>query len=152
MKVEYINPFIESTLSSLEMMAQMTAERDGLGLKENFITTFDISSIIAMTGEVNGSVILSFPAKVACKIASSMLMEEKSDLDKDVEDAIGEIGNIIVGNARRQLMSSGFKLNISIPSVVIGEGHKISRKEGVNCIGISFKTAQGPFEINVGIK
>lgn len=152
MKVEYINPFIESTLSSLEMMAQITAEREGLGLKENFITTYDISSIIAMTGEVNGSVILSFPSKVACKIAARMLMEEKSSLDRDVEDAIGEIGNIIVGNARRQLMSTGYKLNISIPTVIIGEGHKISRKEGVSCIGISFTSPDGPFEINVGIK
>ncbi len=152
MKVEYINPFIESTLSSLEMMAQITAERDNLGLKENLITTYDISSIIALTGEVQGSVILSFPTKVACQIASRMLMEEKKSMDKDVEDAIGEIGNIIVGNARRQLMAAGYKVNISIPSVVIGEGHKISRKEGVPCIGISFKTAEGPFEINVGVK
>jgi len=151
-KVEYINPFIESTLSSLEMMAQITAEREGLGLKENFITTYDISSIIAMTGAVQGSVILSFPSKVACTIASRMLMEEKPQMDKDVEDAIGEIGNIIVGNARRQLMAAGHKLNISIPSVIIGEGHKISRKEGVPCIGISFNTSDGPFEINVGIK
>ena len=152
MNVAYINPFIESTLRSLDMMAGIAAEKTGLSVKEDLITTFDISSIIGITGEVTGSIISSVPTAVACKIASNMLMEEIKDLDQRVEDAIGEIGNIVVGDARRILIQDGHQLNISVPTVVMGKGHKISRSGHIPCIAIPFNTPYGEFEVNVGLK
>ncbi len=152
MNVAYINPFIESTLRSLDMMAGITAEKTGLSVKEDLITTFDISSIIGITGEVTGSIIISVPTDLACKIAANMLMEEITVLDQRVEDAIGEIGNIVVGDARRILIQEGHQLNISVPTVVMGQGHKISRSGHIPCIAIPFKTPYGEFEVNVGLK
>ncbi|HOD32521.1 MAG: CheY-P phosphatase CheX [Acidobacteria bacterium ADurb.Bin340] len=152
MNVAFINPFIESTLRSLEMMASIKAEKAGLELKEDLVTTYDISSIIGLTGETSGSIIISVPAKLACRIASNMLMEEVTALNQSVEDAIGEIGNIVVGDARRALIQEGYQLNISVPTVVVGTGHKISRSSSVPCIGIPFTTEFGDFEVNVGLQ
>lgn len=152
MNVAFINPFIESTLRSLDMMAGIAAEKSGLAIKEDLITTFDISSIIGITGEVSGSIIISVPTDLACKIASNMLMEDVKTLDQRVEDAIGEIGNIVVGDARRILIQDGHQVNISVPTVVVGKGHKISRSGDIPCIAIPFKTPYGEFEVNVGLK
>ena len=152
MNVAFINPFIESTLRSLEMMASISAEKVGLSVKEDLITTYDISAIIGITGDTSGSIILSFPVELACRIASNMLMEEITTLDRNVEDAIGEIGNIVVGDARRLLIQDGFSLSISVPTVVVGKGHKISRSGDVPCIAIPFRTETGEFEVNVGLK
>jgi len=152
MNVAFINPFIESTLRSLEMMASITAEKTGLSVKEDLITTFDISAIIGLTGDTSGSIILSFPKALACRIASNMLMEEIPELNQSVEDAVGEIGNIVVGDARRILIQDGFSLSISVPTVVVGTGHKISRSGDVPCIAIPFNTPFGEFEVNVGLK
>ena len=152
MDVAYINPFIESTLRSLDMMAGIKAEKIGLELKDEHITAYEISTIIGLTGGASGSVIISFPTKLACKIASNMLMEEIESINQSVEDAIGEIGNIVVGDARRTLILEGHSLNISIPTVVIGAGHRISRPGNVPCIAIPFRTEFGDFEVNVGIK
>ncbi len=152
MNVAFINPFIEATVRSLDMMAGIKAEKTGLELKEDLIATYDISSIIGITGETSGSIIISVPAKLACKIASNMLMEDVTSLNQAVEDAIGEIGNIVVGDARRSLIQDGFQLNISVPTVVVGSGHKISRSSTVPCIGIPFTTEFGEFEVNVGLQ
>lgn len=152
MNVAYVNPFIESTLRSLDMMAGIKADKTGLSLKEDLITTFDISAIIGLTGETSGSIIISMPESLACKVASNMLMEEIARLNKSVEDAIGEIGNIVVGDARRALIQEGHSLSISIPTVVIGAGHKISRTGGIPCIAIPFTTQFGEFEVNVGLR
>ncbi len=152
MNVAFVNPFIESTLRSLEMMAGITAEKAGLSVKEDLITTYDISSIIGLTGETSGSIIISMPTMLACKIASNMLMEDIRNLTKSVEDAIGEIGNIVVGDARRSLIQDGYQLNISIPTVVVGAGHKISRSGDIPCIAIPFTTDFGNFEVNVGLQ
>ena len=152
MNVAFINPFIESTLRSLEMMANIAAEKIGLSVKEDLITSYDISAIIGITGDTSGSIILSFPANLACKIAGNMLMEDVTEMNQSVEDAIGEIGNIVVGDARRSLIQDGHQLNISIPTVVIGSGHKISRSGDVPCIAIPFTTDFGDFEVNVGLR
>ena len=152
MNVAFINPFIESTLRSLEMMASIQAEKAGLELKEDLITTYDISAIIGLTGETSGSIIISMPEALACKVASNMLMEDVPSMNKNVEDAIGEIGNIVVGDARRTLIQDGHSLNISIPTVVVGAGHKISRSGDVPCIAIPFSTPFGNFEVNVGLQ
>ena len=152
MNVAFVNPFIESTLRSLDMMAGIQAEKAGLELKEDLITTYDVSAIIGLTGETSGSIIISMPESLACKIASNMLMEEITSLNRNVEDAIGEIGNIVVGDARRSLIQDGYQLSISIPTVVIGVGHKISRSGDVPCIAIPFTTEFGDFEVNVGLR
>jgi chemotaxis protein CheX len=81
-----------------------------------------------------------------------MLMEEIKTMNKSVEDAIGEIGNIVVGDARRALIQDGHSLSISIPTVVIGSGHKISRSGDIPCIAIPFTTEFGDFEVNVGLR
>jgi len=134
------------------MMAGIQAEKAGLELKEDLITTYDVSAIIGLTGETSGSIIISMPQQLACRIASNMLMEEIATINKNVEDAIGEIGNIVVGDARRALIQDGHSLNISIPTVVIGAGHKISRSGDVPCIAIPFTTQFGQFEVNVGLR
>lgn len=152
MNVAIINPFVESTVRSLDMMAGIQAEKIGIELKEDLITTYDISAIIGLTGETSGSIIISMPEKLACKIAANMLMEDVPAMNRAVEDAIGEIGNIVVGDARRSLIQDGFSLSISIPTVVIGSGHKISRSGDVPCIAIPFTTEFGDFEVNVGLK
>lgn len=152
MNVAYINPFIESTVRSLDMMAGIQAEKIGLSVKEDLITSFDISAIIGLTGETSGSIIISVPEKLACRIASNMLMEEIGSMNQAVQDAIGEIGNIVVGDARRMLIQEGFQLNISIPTVVMGKGHTISRSGDVPCIAIPFRTEHGEFEVNVGLR
>ena len=152
MNVAFINPFIEATLRSLEMMASISAEKTGLELREDHITAYEISSIIGITGETSGSVVISMPERLACRIASNMLMEEITVMNRMVEDAIGEIGNIVVGDARRSLMQEGFNLTISIPTVVIGAGHRISRPGNIPCIAIPFTTEYGDFEVNVGLQ
>jgi len=152
MKVECINPFISATVKSLEMMAQIVATRSNLQLKDGLITTYDISSIVSLTGEVDGSIIVSMPEKLACQIASNLLMEECPVVDESVQDAIAEMGNIIVGDARRELKDQGLNVNISLPNVVLGKGHQIARRPSVPCIAIPFQTDYGPFEVNVGLR
>lgn len=152
MNVAFINPFIDSTLRSLDMMAGIKAEKIGLEVKDDHITAYEISSIIGITGETSGSIIISMGEQLACRIASNMLMEDIQTMNRTVEDAIGEIGNIVVGDARRTLIQDGFSLNISIPTVVIGAGHRISRPGDIPCIAIPFSTDFGVFEVNVGLR
>lgn len=150
-KKEYINPFIESTLKSLEMMAQITAIQGDIVIKQELSTSYDISAIVRLSGEVEGSIIVSMSKNVACHVSSNLLMEEITELNDDAQDAIGEMGNIIVGDARRALVAMGKNVTISLPEIILGKGHVVA-SEGASYLSIPFSTEFGPFDVIVALR
>jgi chemotaxis protein CheX len=91
--------------------------------KEAFLD-WDISGLIALTGEVTGLVAISMKSPTAAKIADMLTGKDKFDSEADVVDAIGEIINIIAGNVKKNLEDM-FKIIISLPKVVRGKAHMI---------------------------
>ena len=85
----------------------------------------DISSIIGITGEARGAVIISMKVDLATKLTSILTGAEYTGLDDDVVDAMGEIVNIVAGNVNRELEKT-FKLMISMPTIIKGNGHSIN--------------------------
>jgi chemotaxis protein CheX len=152
MDIKYINPFIESILENIEKMTQIKAEKQQLSVSKNEAPFSDISGIIGLGGEVRGSAVISFPKDLALAVASAMFMEELSEINDEVKDAIGEFANIIVGNARNKLVNAGLQVQISTPTIIVGKNHEIVHPDSVPFLVIPFKTVKGILTINVGIK
>lgn len=152
MDIKYINPFIDSLVSNLEQMTSIQAERLDLSVSKEAKTSAEISGIIGLGGEVRGSAIISFPLGIALKVASAMFMEELTEINDDVKDAVGEFANIVIGNARNKLVDSGLSVTISTPTIIVGVDHKISHPLNIPFLVIPFKTDLGVFQVNIGIK
>jgi chemotaxis protein CheX len=90
---------------------------------------WDISSIIGLTGEARGAVVLSMKKGLAIKLTDLLTGTGHDDLDDEVVDAVGEIVNIIAGNVKKNLEES-FKLIISLPTIVQGPAHVIKWPQG----------------------
>jgi chemotaxis protein CheX len=67
-----------------------------------------------------------------------------------VSDAIGEIANIIAGNAKQHLTQ--FNLSISLPKVIMGKDHTIASQRGVPTIVVPFESPLGNFAMEVSLK
>jgi len=152
MDIKYINPFIDSLVTNLEQMTGIRAERLDLSVSKEARTSAEISGIIGLGGEVRGSAIISFPLGIALKVASAMFMEELTEINDDVKDAVGEFANIVIGNARNKLVDSGLSVTISTPTIIVGIDHKISHPLNIPFLVIPFKTELGIFQVNIGIK
>lgn len=154
MKVTYINPFIDATRNLMEVMAGTKAfERLNLTADQKPKTSHDISAVIGISGDCTGSVVLSFSTEIALKIISSIVGETIETIDEDARDVVGEMVNIIAGNAITAMMSNDVgKLERSIPSIITGKGHKISRPGSMPCINIFFRTNLGDFAMQVSLK
>jgi chemotaxis protein CheX len=152
-KVEYINPFIESTVNAMQTMAMISPKRDEIKVKKDGESaTFDISGLIGIAGEALGSVVLSFPEDTALQVVSKFVGEELTDVNRDVLDAIGELTNIVAGGAKKIFSEQGHHFKISIPNVVHGKNHKINRPKDVPCISVTFSSDSGPFAVEVSLK
>ena len=152
MKVAYINPFIEATRSVFRSMMQTDPVPGKPFLLDplNDEFAFDISGIIGLSGETTGAVVISFPKLCALRAVSRFAGMEVKIFDQMVVDAIGELINIIAGNAKKDL--SDFKLTISLPSVVTGHLHKLNWPSGVPVVSIPFTSDLGNFSISVSLR
>jgi chemotaxis protein CheX len=149
MNVKFINPFLEGTVSVLQTMAFINPRAGKPYLKREGRAKGDISAIIGITGSVVGSLALSFSEKCIIRIVSNMLGEEITGMNGDVNDAVGEITNMVSGVARRKLEQEGMILKAAIPTVVTGRSHSISHVLGGPSIIIPFETDDGPFVVDV---
>ncbi len=149
MKIEYIQPFINATRKILSTMANIDSKPMKPFLKENgsYAALGHISSVIDLTGECRGSIGLSFTTKCILTVASQMLGESFEDLDEEVADMVGEMVNMISGDARRQLVKLGFSFSAGIPRLAQGDGHEILHSVTERIIVIPFKTSAGEFFI-----
>ncbi len=148
--VEFINPFIESTRNVFSTMCQIEASRKKLFLKDDYTMLGDVSGVMGLSGDASGSVVISLPAKLACVVVGRMLGEEPaSELTADVCDGVGEVINMIAGQAKAALAETKYHFTISIPSVVSGQNHEITHKKGTPNIVVLFDAEGQDFAIQV---
>lgn len=76
----------------------------------------DITVVMGLTGDLQGSVVLTTSEAGGRLWASTLLCTVIESVDQDVIDAIGELGNMVVGGAKRRLTE--FELTMSLPSVL----------------------------------
>ena len=114
MDVMFVNPFIEATLDVLETMAATKAVAGKPYLKQNQVAAGDVSAVIGLTGEINGTVSVTFTEACILPIVSNMLGEDMREMNSSINDAVGETTNMIAGLARRKLDELGRPLQAAI--------------------------------------
>jgi chemotaxis protein CheX len=149
MDVNLVNPFIDAALNVLETMAFTKVQAGKPYFKNGSLARGDVSGVIQLTGEATGTISVTFTEKCILPIVSNMLGEEMKQLNEEIKDAVGEITNVICGQARRHLDELGRSLKAGIPSVIMGRDHIITHVTTGPIIGIPFNTDNGEFTIEV---
>lgn len=146
----YIKPFVVAAKNLFETMIEVPFKLGKPTLKKGSdVPPHEISSIIGLSGTVTGSVVISFSHEVAYEMVSALIGDEVTELDDDCTDAIGEIANMIAGNAKTDFPTKDNA--ISVPSVVVGK-HKVSYPTGVPIITIPCITDKGEMFIEIALK
>lgn len=149
MDVRLINPFINATINVLETMAFVTVEAGKPYLKTDAVAVGDVSGVLGLTGIANGTIAVTFEEKCILTVVSNMFGETMTELNNEISDAVGELTNMISGQARRELEQIGKVFKAAIPSVVTGKNHTIIHYTDGPKIAIPFTTNSGDFTIEV---
>jgi chemotaxis protein CheX len=149
MKVEYINPFLESTISTFKTMLGCVLTRGIPYVKNGSQPEHEVSGVIGLTGKAQGTVVVGLGREAALRATEAMLQERPPEINGDVVDAIGELANIIAGGAKAQL--EHLDLSVSLPSVITGKGHCIQFPTKVTPICIPFDSDWGLITVEVGL-
>jgi chemotaxis protein CheX len=149
MDVTLINPFINATLNVLETMAFITVTPGKPYVKKGSVAVGDVTGVLGLTGVANGTIAVTFEEKCILNIVSNMFGETMETLNEEIADAVGELTNMISGQARRELEQMGKAFKAAIPSVVTGKNHSIRHYAKGPKIAIPFNTDGGDFTIEV---
>ncbi len=149
MDVKLINPFINATINVLETMAFLKVTAGKPYLKKDEFAQGDITGVIGLTGDANGTISVTFEEGCILEIVSNMLGETMTSINMEIADAVGELTNMISGQARRELSERGKVFNAAIPSVVSGKKHSIIHYSDGPKIALPFRTDKGNFTIEI---
>jgi chemotaxis protein CheX len=149
MKAEYINPFLGSTISTFKTMLGCALTRGTPYVKNSSQPEHEVSGVISLSGKAQGTVVVGLGREAALRATEAMLQERPPEINGDVVDAIGELANIIAGQAKSQL--EHLDLSVSLPSVITGKGHCIQFPTKVTPICIPFDSDWGLITVEVGL-
>jgi chemotaxis protein CheX len=149
-RAEYINPFLKASINLFKEYLGLQAVAGKPHLLGDPQDLDLVSAIIGLAGDTRGAVVLSFSRETAIKIVSKMAGQEYKMLSNEVLDGVGELVNIIAGNAKQDLLD--FRIEISLPGVITGNSYKFRWPEGIPVVAIPFTTELGPFSVNVSLK
>lgn len=148
MDIKYINPFIESVDSVFQMMLNVEPRRLDLQLRSGAGNGSEVTSLIGISGQVQGVVVLRFPSETALDIAGRMLGQDVGVIDDAVVDAVSEIVNMVAGAAKAKFNIDP-PLELGLPTVVQGSNYKVKYPSGTAWLEIPFESDAGNFAMEL---
>jgi len=151
MRIEYINPFVESAFNIMKEVLGLEPKRGELYLKSSSQPVLGVAAIVGLAGAVEGRVLFDMDKSTAMKIASAMNGEELSDFDDLAKATITEMANMITARAVTKLYELGFKFDLTPPALLTGENMQVS-DSGVEALIVPVELPYGKVEVNVAIR
>lgn len=145
LSADYINPFIIASTKLLKELCYMEVQLGKPYVKTTDFNAQSLAITIGLTGAMNGQVIIDFDNNIACQVASKMTMMSITQLDDLSTSAVCELVNMILGNAATIFSTKGISIDITPPTMLIGD-----RSSNSNiCIPLLYENSK--IEINVSI-
>jgi chemotaxis protein CheX len=151
MKMELIQPFINAADAVLSQGLSCTTKVSELSMEEEGYRCQGIAGMVALTGEIEGRIILDLDTQTALRVASHYAGAELPETDALIKETIFELANQVVGNAICTLNDQGFHFRVHPPLLMSStDGDKSS--EDVEALMICFETSLGKVFMNVALR
>ena len=148
MKVELINPFVSATINVFKTMFSTELKRQQVYLRKPDQSHGGVSGVIGLSGKAIGTAAIIVSDDTAMKVTERFLGMDVTEVNEDVVDCIGEVINMVAGNAKAQMEQ--YQLSISLPSIVRGKDHLIEFPSNVTPICIPFSSEIGDLMVQIG--
>ncbi len=132
------------------MMLNWEIELVGLFANEAFVSRYDCSGFIGVSGTLQGAIVVSVDQDVAFAAAESFLGARPSSINAEVVDMVGELTNMIAGASKDRLGIPG--ISIGLPTVITGKRHAVSFGNSAHVEILQFTTPHGPLTVEIGVR
>ena len=154
MRVEYINPFVESAFSVLKEVMDVEVKRGEIYLKPTTMAIQGVAALVGLAGDVEGRVLFDMTKDTALYVAGAMNQEKFTVFDELAKATIQELANMITAQAVTKLHDLGFKFDLTPPALFTGDNMEVSTNLGeVEALIVPMALGtSGKIEVNVAIR
>ena len=155
MRVDYINPFVESAFSVLKEVLNAEVKRGEIYLKQpTSMAIQGVAALVGLAGDVEGRVLLDMTKDTALYVAGAMNQETFTAFDEMAKATIQELANMITAQAVTKLHDLGFKFDLTPPALFTGENMEVSTNFGnVEALVVPVELGpNGKIDVNVAIR
>lgn len=110
-----------------------------------------ITGMVGFAGMYSGVISIHCPVSLAMKITSNMLGMECDEVNEDLNDAIGEISNMLGGGVKQVLSKGGLDVKLSIPTVIAGEDYTVNSLSDSDCVVVPFAIEGEKFLVGLAL-
>ena len=131
MDAKLINPFVDAFTSVMPQLGFPEPKRTKLSVRDKNSIGRGVSVILGFTKQIRGNVVYNMKEDTAKFIASTMMMGMPvAEFDAMAQSAISELSNMLTANTATNLTGMKLEVDISTPSLTIGEGFVLKISEG----------------------
>jgi chemotaxis protein CheX len=113
---------------------------------------YSLSAMVGFAGFKQGNLTIHAPDKVAKGLTQDFLGMEVDSINEDVEDAMGELANMLAGSLKPFISNDGGKVELSLPSVVHGEEYTLTVVNKADWVIVPFTVSHGDFLVGLELK
>jgi chemotaxis protein CheX len=85
----------------------------------------DVTSMVGLAGKLCGLLSVRCTRKAGALIASKMLGVDADKASAEMQDALGEVSNMVAGNFKNKISGLNDGCMLSVPTVVIGSDYTL---------------------------
>ena len=144
---DFLTPFSNAASQTFKLLLDLDVATDSSQPVEKLEDNKEkVNIVIEITGDLAGEVMYSFPKDTTLEMVKMMSGMEFHEIDEFVKSALGEIANIISGNAMTGLSQSQMICDIRPPKIV--DGGTFTSIEGCSIYKTRVKTSIGDVDLN----
>jgi chemotaxis protein CheX len=150
-RAEWVNPFLSPAKLVWQAELGCVLELIGAELVAHQFTTEDLTGVIGVSGKLEGNVLYGFADDCASAAVAKMLEEEPTaEISQMGLSALGELANIITGNAATLLAQNGYTCDISPPVIIEPAGSRFTTT-AADQILVTFNSDIGILRIRISL-
>lgn len=151
MDAKLVNPFVDAFTTVMPQMGFPEPKRTSMSVRDKNAVSLGVSVIVGFTKQIRGNVVYNMSEDTAKFIASTMMMGMPvAEFDAMAQSAISEMSNMLTANAATNLTGMGFEVDISTPSLSIGQDFQVKISDG-QYLTVEMDLAGYPVELDIAV-
>lgn len=146
----FLEPFILATCDTLREMANTEISVRSVQQNPLDVAPDHTTAMLRLSFAADGYLLLSFSGATGSALAGRVLAGATGELSKSlVCDCLGEIANVVAGQAKAQLAETSFRITFSMPEVVADPWSKLGPIREFDGRAVTFGSECGEFTMQL---
>jgi chemotaxis protein CheX len=152
MRLDYINPIVDSAIAVLAEFTSSQVDRGDMKLRRRSSTSREVATIIGLTGNANGRIIIEMDGSTALAMAGLMNRDPFRELDPLALDTLMELANLIVARAVSSLNELEFAFRLDPPLIFTATDLPCLSSLDTEALVVPLHTNVGDMHLSVALR